>query len=76
MKSVTKIAECPNCGDEINLGLNPSEGQQVVCFGCGEHLEVISLDPPELDWMFSDAEPDWELDVEEWEQEYDVSDNP
>ena len=40
---------CPECDHSLRLGSHPREGQQAVCPGCRTHLEVVSLDPLELD---------------------------
>jgi len=32
-------------------------------------LEIINVEPLELDWAFDDFESDWEPDEEEWEDE-------
>jgi hypothetical protein len=38
-------------------------------------LEIINLEPPELDWVFDDLEPDWEPDDEDWDEEWDEGDD-
>ena len=63
------VASCPDCDEQIDLGPRPTEGQRLTCFNCGAQLEIINLEPPELDWAFSDFEPDWDPDEEEWEEE-------
>ena len=45
-----KRAKCPECEDWVALPSDVIEGEQVVCPGCGERLEVINLEPPELDY--------------------------
>jgi lysine biosynthesis protein LysW len=46
-----KVAEtlCPECDHALRLGSHPREGQQVMCPGCRTDLEVVSLDPLDLD---------------------------
>lgn len=46
--------ECPSCGKEIKLFSNPKVGQQVVCKACDAELEVVWLEPLELDWYYED----------------------
>ncbi len=43
---------CPECERSLDLGAQPYEGQRVICPECGAHLEVISLKPLELDWVY------------------------
>jgi len=54
-------AECPQCSYEISVGSQPHVGQQVVCPSCGSELEVVWLDPLELDWpLLDDDEEEYE----------------
>lgn len=43
---------CPECKRSLDLGVQLYEGQRVICPECGAHLEVISLKPIELDWVY------------------------
>jgi lysine biosynthesis protein LysW len=62
------IAVCPSCGDDVRVPGNPKIGQKVSCPYCDAALEVIELDPVELDWAYE--EEDWDEDWEEgWEEE-------
>lgn len=55
-------AICPGCDDEIYVPGKPRLGQRVGCEDCGYELEVVGLDPLELDWVYE--EEDEELDDE------------
>jgi lysine biosynthesis protein LysW len=46
------FACCLECRKSIDLGARPHEGQRLICTECGAHLEVISLKPLELDWVY------------------------
>jgi len=62
-------AECPQCGSEVSVGSQPRIGKLVECKGCGAELEVVWLDPLELDWPMMDEDEedlDDELDDEEY----------
>jgi alpha-aminoadipate carrier protein LysW len=65
VKGVTSMATafCPNCDGEIRLGPQPRIGQRVTCPDCDTELEIIELDPPELDWIYEGPgegkEEDW-----------------
>lgn len=52
------VAECPECGAEVELPKGAVEGEIVQCPECELELEVVSLDPPELDYA-PDEEEDW-----------------
>jgi alpha-aminoadipate carrier protein LysW len=50
---------CPNCDTTVKIE-KPREGVVITCPGCGVELEVITVDPLEVD--FTD---DWQ---NEWEE--------
>ena len=52
---------CPDCGTNVQLGKTVKQGHQIECPDCGTVLEVISLDPLELDYA------DWD----DWDDEED-----
>lgn len=49
---------CPECGAEILLEPGTEVGEILVCPDCGVDLEVLSLDPPEVD-LAPMEEEDW-----------------
>jgi alpha-aminoadipate carrier protein LysW len=49
---------CPDCGEDITLRGNIRLGQEVVCRHCDAELEVVEIDPLELDWAYDDEERD------------------
>lgn len=55
---MSKKAECPECGADVSLPDDVMEGEIVQCAECGMELEVVSLDPPELD-LAPEEEEDW-----------------
>ena len=65
-------AICPSCGEDIQLTGKVQLGQEVVCPHCETELEVIDLDPVELDWIDDEDWDDWDdWDEEEEEEEED-----
>jgi lysine biosynthesis protein LysW len=60
-------AYCPDCDGKIVLNL-VKLGQKMTCPHCDTQLEVISVDPLELDWAYdwSDEEWDEEEEKDEW----------
>jgi lysine biosynthesis protein LysW len=60
-------AECPSCGYKVIVGSHPRLGQLLKCQSCSSELEVVSLDPVELDWPYDEDEfdEDEESDYEE-----------
>jgi alpha-aminoadipate carrier protein LysW len=59
-------AYCPDCDGRIALNPHATVGQRVTCPNCDSDLEVISVDPLELDWAY-----DWSWDDDEDEEEDD-----
>ena len=51
-------APCPECEAPVTLGDDVIKGELVVCPDCGAELEVISVDPLELD-LAPEEEEDW-----------------
>ena len=60
------FAICPSCGEDIKLRENLKIGQMVDCPHCETELEVIDLDPVELDWAYYDDDEEWD---EDWDEE-------
>lgn len=50
--------ECPVCGADVEIPENAMENELIVCADCGSELEIISLDPVEID-LAPEAEEDW-----------------
>lgn len=52
-------AVCPSCGERILIDGQVDLGHRVTCNTCGDLLEVTSLGPIELDWIYYE-DGDWE----------------
>jgi lysine biosynthesis protein LysW len=57
------MAICPACEAQINIQGQVEMGQSVVCPQCAEDLEVIDIDPLELDWAYEEL--DWDGDEDD-----------
>ena len=57
------LAVCPQCEAEIHVDDDLDKGDSVHCEECDAKLEVVGLDPIELDLAIDDKEED--LDEEE-----------
>lgn len=44
-------ANCPECSEEVYVDAESEQGDKVTCDECGSSLEVVGLDPLELDLM-------------------------
>jgi alpha-aminoadipate carrier protein LysW len=76
MTTVSKMVtvSCIDCEQPIKLGAPLVAGQVITCAHCGAELEVISLQPLELDWAYlelgeDEEDGDWDWDEEEEEEE-------
>jgi lysine biosynthesis protein LysW len=54
---------CPDCDEKIVLN-RAVVGQTLTCPHCSADLEVIGIDPLELDWSY-----DWSWDEDEEEED-------
>jgi alpha-aminoadipate carrier protein LysW len=59
---------CPECSEEVFIDADTEQGDIVFCDECGADLEVVGLDPVELD-IFNDSDYDFEDDDFEEEDE-------
>lgn len=50
--------ECPECAATVPLPADVVEGEIVQCPECGVELEIVSLDPLEVD-LAPEEEEDW-----------------
>jgi lysine biosynthesis protein LysW len=60
------MAICPACEGQIDLPGRVEMGQAIQCSHCLEELEVIDIDPLELDWAYDE---DWDEDQEDEEED-------
>jgi alpha-aminoadipate/glutamate carrier protein LysW len=56
---------CPECDADVHVDLDTDKGEIVSCEECGTDLEVVGLDPVELDIVEEEG-----LDEDEDEDEY------
>ena len=47
-------ANCISCQEMLDAGSNPALGESVICPKCTARLEVVWLNPLELDWPAKD----------------------
>lgn len=53
---------CPECSEDVYVDAESEQGDVVSCEECGTDLEVVGLDPLELDIYDEDGEADEEED--------------
>ena len=56
---------CPECDADVHVDTDTDKGETVSCEECGTDLEVVGLDPVELDLVEEDN-----LDDDEDEDEF------
>jgi len=69
------LAVCPSCGETMKLSDKPRLGEKVTCPACQEMLEVVELNPVELDWAFEDDDDDYYDEYDDYDDEYDDDDD-
>ncbi|MAS36052.1 MAG: lysine biosynthesis protein LysW [Anaerolineaceae bacterium] len=55
---MTSNATCPECDADVNIPADAMENELIACADCGAELEIISLDPVELE-LAPEVEEDW-----------------
>jgi hypothetical protein len=66
-------AVCPECSEEVYVDAESEQGDIVTCEECGSDLEVVGLDPVELD-LYIDRDGLDDLDEEDYDS-YDYEDD-
>ena len=58
---------CPECSEDVYVDADSEQGDIIVCDECSTELEIVGLDPIELD-IYSDGDTDdFEDDDDEFE---------
>ena len=63
------VSDCVSCGAKISVGKKPIVGQQFQCPSCGDMMQVVWLDPIELDWSVDDKDYDEDEDDDDEDDE-------
>ncbi len=58
---------CPECSENVFVDAESEQGDIITCEECGTELEIVGLDPIELDIYSDDDLDDFEDDEEEFE---------
>ncbi|MCA1594184.1 MAG: hypothetical protein LC754_16470 [Acidobacteria bacterium] len=56
---------CPDCEADVHVDTDADKGATVACDECGTQLEVVGLDPVELDIVEDLDEDDLDEDEED-----------
>jgi DNA-directed RNA polymerase subunit RPC12/RpoP len=54
------MIECMDCGVRFPIKGRIALGQEIACPECGTWMEVVSLDPVQVDWIYDELEHDQE----------------
>jgi len=57
---------CPECSEDVYVDADSEQGDVVTCDECGTDLEIVGLDPIELD-IHEDTGDDFKEDADEFE---------
>ena len=50
------IGTCPECSADVHVDIEADKGEVVSCDECGVDLEIVGLDPVELDIVEEDLD--------------------
>ncbi|HVF86242.1 MAG TPA: hypothetical protein VM866_01570 [Pyrinomonadaceae bacterium] len=56
---------CPDCEADVHVDTDADKGDTITCDECGTELEVVGLDPVELDIVEGDEDEDVDEEEEE-----------
>jgi len=59
------VGTCPDCEAEVHVDLDADKGDTVTCDECATQLEIVGLDPVELDISEGDVDENEDLDDED-----------
>jgi len=59
-ESTMPTAICPECNEEVYVDADSEQGDVVTCDECGSDLEVVGLDPVELDLYQEEKTEDYD----------------
>ena len=57
---------CPECEAEVHVETDADKGEIVDCDDCGLQLEIVGLDPVELDVVEEEVDDDDDDDEDEY----------
>ncbi len=58
---------CPECSEDVYVDAESEQGDIISCDECGVDLEIVGLDPIELDIYTEDDSDDFEDEEEVYE---------
>lgn len=57
-KETVPTGTCPECDADVHVDMDTDKGEMVSCEECGTELEIVGLDPVELDIVEEDSYDD------------------
>jgi lysine biosynthesis protein LysW len=60
------LAVCPECEAEIHVDEDIDKGETLHCEECDARLEVVGLDPIELDVVYEEEEEEYNDEEDEY----------
>ena len=58
---------CPECSEKVYVDAESEQGDIIFCDECGTELEIVGLDPIELDIYANDDSDDFDDEDEAFE---------
>ena len=60
------LGTCPECEAEVHVDTDADKGDAVTCEECASNLEIVGLDPVELDIVEEEMDDDEDEEDEEY----------
>lgn len=54
-----KRVYCLDCDSAIQINASAKVGDEIVCENCEAEFELVSLNPPVIEWLYDDDE-EWD----------------
>ena len=66
---------CLDCDRKIKLPANAQEGDSITCTNCDAEFEIVSINPPKIEWMYDEYDDSDDWDDDDYDDDSDDNDD-